>query len=116
MTPRQILEETRQRILDCGGGDPDKWWYANRFVFARLNADERRTKSSIKKQFLAAGGPCHACGEPFVQAKGVHLHRLAASKGYSEANCVLMHGPCHEKWHSEHVDEEEHLAVAGACD
>ena len=44
--PRQILEDTRQRIREHAGKDPDKWWYANRFVFARLALDERKTKTS----------------------------------------------------------------------
>ena len=40
------MKDARAVPFICGEkGDPDKWWYANRFVFARLMLDERKTKS-----------------------------------------------------------------------
>ncbi|MDP6543487.1 MAG: hypothetical protein QGH60_05805 [Phycisphaerae bacterium] len=42
MEPNEILENVRQLIAEYSVGDPDKWWNANRFVFARLMLDERR--------------------------------------------------------------------------
>ena len=42
MKPNEILENVRQLITEDSDGGPDKWWYANRFVFARLQLDERR--------------------------------------------------------------------------
>jgi len=36
MEPREILQATRQAIYQYAGQDPDRWFYANRFVFARL--------------------------------------------------------------------------------
>jgi len=36
MEPNEILDHARQLIAEHSAGDPDKWWYANRFVFARL--------------------------------------------------------------------------------
>ena len=43
-----LLEETRQRIQEYAGDDPDEWFYANRYIFARLGLDERKTKTKIK--------------------------------------------------------------------
>lgn len=95
MTPKEILDRTRQMIAEHAEGDPDKWWYANRFVFARLQLDERKTKSSIKQELLDSSAKCHGCGKPFETRRNVHLHRLDGDKAYSKANCVLMHPDCH---------------------
>jgi len=112
MTPKEILEQTRQLIKEYAAGDPDKWWYTNRYVFARLQLDERKTKTNIKRDLLNAGLPCHLCGKPFETKRDVHLHRLDKSKGYIKENCVLMHPDCHRKWHAEHK-EEQATAPAG---
>jgi len=112
MTPKEILEETRQRLLEHAGADPDKWWYANRFVFARLQLDERRTKTDAKKKLLNAGVPCYGCGVTFASKRDVHLHRLDGSRGYSEDNCVLMHAHCHRRHHAER-SEDSSLEVRG---
>jgi len=101
MDPKAILEQTRAFIAEHAAGDPDKWWYANRFIFARLQLDERKTKTDIKKRLLDAGQPCHGCGQPFQSRTGVHLHRLDGDRGYSDGNCVLMHATCHQKLHAE---------------
>ncbi len=98
MTPQEILERTRQLIQEHAGEDADKWWYANRFVFARLQLDERKTNTAIKRNLLDAGGPCHSCGKPFETRRDVHLHRLDGGKGYHHGNCVLMHAGCHRTW------------------
>jgi len=111
---RRILEDTRQRIREHAGEDPDKWWYANRFVFARLQLDERKTKVRIKRDLLDAGGPCHSCGKPFETRRDVHLHRLDASRGYHRGNCVLMHAECHRRWHAEHQDGDSREAASDA--
>ncbi len=120
MDPREILDETRKAISDCAGNDPDKWFYANRFVFARLQLDERRTKTQVKKDLLAAGKPSHYCREPIDNKVGIHLHRRDGNRGYSADNCVLMHGECHTSFrmtleaplrcsaHSSSLDEIRH--------
>ena len=113
MTEREILTRTREMIAEHAGGDHDKWWYANRFVFARLQLDERKTKASVKQELLESGAPCHACGKPFESKRNVHLHRLNGNKGYSDGNCVLMHADCHQKVHATAEDAE---ATADAPD
>ena len=99
MKPDEILAHVRRLIEEHADGDPDRWWYANRFVFARLMLDERKTKVAIKKRLLSEGQPCCFCGKPFVEKKGMPIHRLDQSKGYSYANCRLAHGQCHEEHH-----------------
>lgn len=101
MDPQEILDQTRKAINDCAADDPDKWFYANRFVFARLQLDERRTKTQVKKQLLEDDKPCHYCHKPIDNKVGVHLHRLDAERGYSLDNSVLMHPDCHTKYHAE---------------
>lgn len=101
LTPEEILADTRKRILKHADGDPDAWFYANRFIFARLQLDERKTKVKVKKYLLDNNSVCHRCGRPFETRIGVHLHRVDGEKGYSRANCVLMHGPCHVQHHSD---------------
>jgi hypothetical protein len=103
MEPQEILEKTRELIRQYSQGDEDKWFYGNRFVFARLALDERKTKTEIKKALLGSGAKCHLCGEEFEFRKNVHLHRIEDAKGYTKANCSLMHPTCHEKHHAEHA-------------
>ena len=99
MEPAEILAHVRKLIEEHADGDPDRWWYANRFVFARLMLDERKVKTAIKKQLLTEDPPCCFCGKPFGEGKAIHLHRLDHSKSYTHANCALAHGRCHLKHH-----------------
>ena len=46
---RRAIQEHAQR-------DQDKWFYANRYVFARLALDERKTKTAVKRELLNATG------------------------------------------------------------
>lgn len=103
MEPSEILASVRKAIEEHAQGDPDSWWYANRYVFARLMLDERRTKTSIKRVLLEQRQRCHFCGEAFDGGKGIPLHRLDESRGYSDGNCVLAHQDCHEKHHADQI-------------
>ena len=109
MNPNQILQHVRKLIDEHAGNDPDKWWYANRYVFARLMLDERKTKTGVKARLFESGAKCHGCGRPFERKKGVHLHRLDEAKAYSDGNCVLMHSECHEEWHKKSANKRETL-------
>ena len=105
MEPDEILEHTRRLIAEHAGDDPDKWWYANRYVFARLQLDERKTKRDIKQRLLDSGVSCHQCGQPFETRKGIHFHRLDGDQGYRDGNCALMHPQCHRDYHAAHPAE-----------
>jgi hypothetical protein len=104
MEPRGILDVTRQAIREFAGQDSDKWFYANRFVSARLQLDERRTKVQIKKDLLDTQPRCayEGCNLAFDGKRGIHLHRIDGTRGYTRENCVLMHDECHTKYHAEH--------------
>ena len=86
----EILETARESIRAYAGDDPDKWFYANRYVFARLQLDERKTKSALKRHLLEADSPCAYCGKTFDTKTGLHLHRPDNNKGYRLKNAVLQ--------------------------
>ena len=113
MEPSEILDRVRHLIRDHSGDDPDKWWYANRYVFARLMLDERTTKTAIKKNLFATNPHCHVCGKPLDGLRNVHIHRLDGDRGYSESNCALMHGPCHQDHHSKAAAVEGTVSATG---
>jgi hypothetical protein len=101
MDPQKILEQAQELIKQYANGDGDKWFYANRFVFARLALDEKKTKTKIKKALLNSGAKCHLCGKEFESKKNVNIHRIDDDRGYTEGNCSLMHPECHVKHHAE---------------
>jgi protein-arginine kinase activator protein McsA len=98
MNPPKILDETRKAISNYAGEDSDKWFYANRFVFARLLLDERKTKTHIKKELLEASKACYYCNQSFENKVGVHLHRFDGERCYS-INSKVKHRfqPGHRK-------------------
>jgi hypothetical protein len=106
MNPEQILAHVRQLIAEHAGDDSDKWWYANRYVFARLMLDERKTKTGVKARLFESKPSCHGCSQPFQVRKDVHLHRLDEARAYSDGNCVLMHKDCHEDCHRKGAKKE----------
>lgn len=100
----KILNDTRKAILDYSENNSDTWFYANRFVFARLQLDERRKKNKIKKVRFQNRPVCHykKCPQKKLESlKGIHLHRLDRNIGYRLKNCVLAHSECHKKIHKE---------------
>ena len=116
MDPKEILERTRALITAYANGDPDHWWYANRFVFAGLMWDERHSKAGIQERLLAADSLCHHCGKEFTSGQRVCLHRVDPGRGYSQANCVLMHLACHKQCHAAEWEQARasHAEVAEA--
>ena len=116
MDPKEILQRTRALITAYAGGDPDQWWYANRFVFAGLMWDERHSKSGIKERLLAGDSLCHHCGKEFAPPDRVCLHRVDPGRAYSQANCVLMHLACHKDFHAAEWEQARasHAEVAEA--
>ena len=99
LAERKLLNRIRQMIKKTSGPDYDRWFRINRYVYARLQLDERKTKSLIKKALLgsAMGLSCGHCGEEFKNPKGVDLHRINAAKGYHRGNCMLLHPWCHQE-------------------
>ncbi len=101
----QILNQTRKSIHNYAGDNTDKWFYANRFVFARLQLDERKTKTKIKKELYRRNPYCYYANcknKKLESIKGIHLHRIDKSKGYNLNNCILVHLQCHNKIHKDY--------------
>lgn len=107
MEPAQILETTRGLIREYAGDDPDLLFYANRFVYSRLQLDERKTKPKIKRRLYEKNPTCRFCGGNLDQLSGIHLNRIDSSKTYSFENCDLMHADCHRKHHRESKKSKE---------
>lgn len=115
MELEEILKQTKAMIQEHAGGDPDKFFYANRYVFARLQLLERQEKVVIKKRLIESKAVCHGCGKPIESPKGVAVHRLDVEKAYSHENCVLMHRECHEKFHAENPSGKGGRRASSRC-
>ena len=87
----EILDKARQEIREYAGDHPDKWWYANRYVYARLQLDERATKKKIKVELYKSNPVCAHCNVIFEALENIYYRRIDTNKGYSLENCILMH-------------------------
>lgn len=95
-----ILEHARLVMDLAAGDDVDLRFKLNRWVYARLQLDERRAKSVIKKELWRMGmTSCCKCNKRFPALNGVHIHREDGDAGYSLQNCILLCRPCHQKLH-----------------
>lgn len=95
-----ILHDVRKKIRKASGDNYDSWFTANRFVYARLQLDERKLKGKIKKILIERKKKCgyrHCPNKTFLSEKNIDLHRIDLAKGYSQENCVLLHPACHRK-------------------
>ena len=97
----RILNNARRAITRAAGDDPDRLFYLRRFVFTRLQLDERGAKTGIKGRLYERDPRCHRCKEKFETQTHVDLHRINGDRGYTDENCVLMHPECHQKHHRE---------------
>ena len=95
----RILNNARRAITRAAGDDPDRLFYLRRFVFSRLQLDERGGKTGIKDRLYERDPRCHRCKNKFEAKRGVHLHRINEDRGYTDENCVLMHAKCHREHH-----------------
>lgn len=95
-----ILNHVRFVLDTVASEDDDLRFKLNRWIFARLQQDEIKTKRPIKKQLWELGEQsCSECGKAFESLKGIELHRKDSSATYSLDNCVLLHRGCHQKIH-----------------
>lgn len=92
----QVLKQAREAINFASGGDMTLKFKLNRWVYARLQLDERKIKENIKDLLWTVGDKkCGKCGKEFETVKGVELHRVNGSQVYSVDNCQLLCKPCH---------------------
>jgi hypothetical protein len=95
-----ILNQARTQMDSACGEDQDFRFKVNRWVYSRLQLDERKIKTPIKKSLWRSGvRACQQCGKSFDSIKGVELHRKNSRLDYSVNNCVLLCDPCHQMLH-----------------
>ena len=93
-----ILNHIRTMIREITRDDDDYEFKLNRWIHARLNADERRKKTPIKQELWSMGmTSCQDCNKEFASLKGVEIHRKDSARAYSLENCELLCRVCHMK-------------------
>ena len=94
---RKVLEQTRQQIEALADNNSDLLWAVRRYVYIRLQHDERgnpmERKKLKKEKRIAQKGKCNMCGEKLPE-RGAVLDRLAPMKGYTFANTRLVCQKC----------------------
>ena len=93
-----ILNQVRDMIREVVKGDENFEFKLNRWIYARLMADERKKKTPIKLELWSMGiSSCQDCNKEFNTIKGIEIHRIDSSKAYSIDNCQLLCRSCHQK-------------------
>jgi len=92
-----LLDEIRNRLDVLSRGDADLRFAYNRFVYIRLNYDERSNPAERghlkEKKWREQNGLCAECGKPLPSPYAV-LDRLTAMGRYTAANTRLIHPEC----------------------
>jgi hypothetical protein len=95
---RKIFEHAKTLIMEASGSSADDWFYVNRFVYVRLQLEERSKKPKKRALFRKQSGKCYLCKEPIENLKDTDIHRLNEKKWYlEEGNAVLVHRTCHQQ-------------------
>ncbi len=88
---KQILEQARSRIKKVAGGNPDDWFKINRYVYTRLQRDERKKEPKKADLFDKQKGFCWICKERIDNIKDTDRHHVDIN------NVVLVHRSCHQQ-------------------
>ena len=95
---KAILENVRQQIATAADGDAPLLWAIRRYVYIRLQHDERGNPAQRKtlklKKWVAQKGKCAMCGGELPE-RGAELDRLDPMKGYTAGNTRLVCHDCH---------------------
>jgi hypothetical protein len=91
---KHLLEYVRAEIDRAAGSDTAAAFAIRRYVYVRLQHDERskpmeRRKLKMKK-FDQQQGRCAMCNQPITELAHTHLHRLTAVGGYIEDNTIFV--------------------------
>ncbi len=101
---QQVLEQTRNLLQDAASGDKALLWALRRYVYIRLQHDERGKPLQRKilklKKMAAQKGKCFECGDELPE-RGAELDRLNAMDGYTEENTRLVCHACHRRMQEE---------------
>jgi len=97
---RQIVEELRARLSQAAAGDEHLLFALRRYVWKRLEFDERGRPADRKKikfaKIIEQKGACAICGEDLPK-RGAELDRFHSEKGYTEENTRLVCHNCHRE-------------------
>lgn len=93
-----ILDFVRRSIKEVSK-NKDQSFLINRWIYARLQKDERGEKELIKNQLYKERPQCFFCKEKFLTKKGVHLHRVDQNRAYHGGNSVITCKECHDNVH-----------------
>lgn len=93
----EILECARQAIVEASAGDTNAWFEINRWVYSRLQLDERRKKPDKRGLSNKQHGLCWHCKKPLNDIKSTDIHRIDRGQWYIEGNVVLVHKKCHQE-------------------
>ena len=101
---KEILAKVRAEIERASGGKKDLAWAIRRYIYIRLQHDERGTPIRRKmlklKKAAAQKGKCARCGDDLPE-RGANLHRLDAMEGYTDDNTELVCPKCHREQQAE---------------
>jgi hypothetical protein len=100
MAAKQTLDQVRQLIKQAAREDKAHIWALRRYIYIRLQHDERgkplQRKMLKLKRMVSQKGKCAICGESLPE-RGAELDRFNAMDGYTEQNTRLVCHRCHRK-------------------
>jgi ribosomal protein L44E len=101
---RSVLQAARGQLKEAARDDPTLLWALRRFVYLRLQYDERGKPMQRKilklTKMASQKGLCAVCREELPE-RGAELDRFNAMDGYTEANTRLVCHECHRKSQAE---------------
>ena len=97
---KKILAKVRSLIQTASKEDKPLAWALRRYVYIRLQHNERGTPAQRKilklKKMIAQNMRCAICKEKLPE-RGAELDRFNAMDGYTEKNTRLVCHECHRK-------------------
>ena len=95
----ELGAETRNRLSELSGGDPELLFALRRKVFKELTYDERgkpvQRRALKQTKWVQQGGRCAECGQKLPMAYS-ELDRKKAIDNYTVENTELVHAKCHQ--------------------
>jgi len=101
---QEALSNIREFLNNAAADDKELLWALRRYVYIRLQHDERGKPLQRKilklKKMASQKGLCAVCRTDFPE-RGSELGRLDAMAGYTEANTRLVCHECHRNMQAE---------------
>ena len=96
---RRIVDHVRNQIQETSKGDEGLKWAMRRYVYIRLQYDERGNPMQRKmlklEKMVEQKGKCPLCKKELPK-KGAELDRLETMNGYTRENTRLLCHGCHQ--------------------